>query len=63
MKSDAQLQIEIQAEINADPRIAEPGRIGVAVRHGVATLTGRVDSPSCKWQAERAAHAAAKCLP
>ncbi|HEU4463608.1 MAG TPA: BON domain-containing protein [Gemmatimonadota bacterium] len=55
MKSDAQLQNEIQAEINADPKIAEPGRIGVGVRHGVVTLTGQVEAPSCKWQAERAA--------
>jgi osmotically-inducible protein OsmY len=55
MKSDAQLQNEIQAEINADPKIAEPGGIGVAVRHGVATLTGQVEAPACKWHAERAA--------
>lgn len=55
MKSDAQLQNEIQSEINAEPKIADPGRIGVAVRHGVVTLTGQVDAPSCKWEAERAA--------
>lgn len=55
MKSDAQLQNEVQAEMNADPKIAEPGRIGVAVRHGVVTLTGHVEAPACKWHAERAA--------
>jgi len=55
MKSDEQLQSEIQAEINADPRIGEAGQIGVAVHHGVVTLTGHVEMPSCKWEAERAA--------
>lgn len=55
MKSDAQLQNEIQAEINAEPKIADPGRIGVAVQHGVVTLTGQVSAPACKWEAERAA--------
>jgi hyperosmotically inducible protein len=55
MKSDAQLQSEIQVEINAHPKIAEPGQIGVAVHHGVVTLTGRVERPACKWEAERAA--------
>jgi osmotically-inducible protein OsmY len=55
MKSDEQLQSEIQAEINAEPKIAEPGQIGVAVHHGVVTLTGQVERPACKWEAERAA--------
>jgi osmotically-inducible protein OsmY len=55
MKSDEQLQSEIQAEINADSKIGEAGQIGVAVHHGVATLTGQVEMPSCKWEAERAA--------
>jgi osmotically-inducible protein OsmY len=55
MKTDEQLQSEIQAEINADSRIAHPGRIGIAVQHGVVTLTGQVEREACKWEAERAA--------
>lgn len=55
MKTDEQLQSEVQAEINADCRIAQPGRIGIAVRHGVVTLTGQVEREDCKWEAERAA--------
>jgi osmotically-inducible protein OsmY len=53
MKSDAQLQSEVQAEINAS--LAEPGEIGVAVHHGVVTLTGIVDTSAQKWSTERAA--------
>jgi osmotically-inducible protein OsmY len=53
MKRDKQLQSEIQAEINADPKIADPGQIGVAVHHGVVTLTGQVEKPASKWEAER----------
>jgi len=53
MKSDEQLQSEIQAEINVS--LADPGEIGVAVHRGVVTLTGVVDMPAQKWRAERAA--------
>jgi osmotically-inducible protein OsmY len=55
MKTDEQLQSEVQAEINADSRIAHPGRIGIAVQNGVVTLTGHVERETCKWEAERAA--------
>jgi osmotically-inducible protein OsmY len=53
MKSDAQLQSEIQAEVNAS--LPEPGEIGVAVHHGVVTLSGAVDALAQKWRIERAA--------
>ncbi len=34
----------------------QPNEIGVAVKNGIVTLTGWVDSYSKKWVAEEAAH-------
>jgi osmotically-inducible protein OsmY len=53
MKSDEQLQSEIQAEINAC--LPEPGEVGVAVHHGVVTLRGVVDTVARKRWLEQAA--------
>ena len=43
MKSDAQIQKEVMAELNWQP-ILNAAQIGVAVHEGVVTLTGIVDS-------------------
>jgi osmotically-inducible protein OsmY len=54
MKTDAQLQKDIIAELTWDPSIKASG-IGVEVKNGTVTLAGHVDSYTEKWQAEKAA--------
>jgi osmotically-inducible protein OsmY len=54
MKTDTKLQSDIQAELRADPRVAD-AEIGVAVKDGVVTLTGNVPTYAQKYAAERAA--------
>jgi len=54
MKTDAQLQQDVSAELKWEPSI-HAARIGVEVKDGVVTLAGQVDSYSEKWNAERAA--------
>ena len=54
-KTDAQLQSDVLAELKWDARVL-PNEIGVAVKDGVVTLTGWVDSYTKKWAAEDAAH-------
>jgi osmotically-inducible protein OsmY len=54
MKTDTKLQSDIQAELRADPRVAD-AEIGVAVKDGVVTLTGNVLTYAQKYAAERAA--------
>ena len=53
-QTDEHIQREVLLELKWDARIA-PNEIGVAVKNGVATLTGDVDTFSKKWAAERAA--------
>src|SRR4029450_1208488 len=53
--TDEQIQKDVLAELKWDARVA-PNEIGVAVKDGVVTLTGRVDSYTKKWAAEDAAH-------
>ena len=53
--TDEQIQRDVLAEIKYDARV-QPNEIGVAVKDGVVTLTGGVDSYSKKWAAEEAAH-------
>ena len=53
--SDEQLQQEVLAELKWDARV-QPNEIGVAVKDGIVTLSGWVDSYSKKWAAEEAAH-------
>jgi osmotically-inducible protein OsmY len=53
-QTDEDIQREVLLELKWDARIA-PNEIGVAVKNGVATLTGDVDAFSKKWAAERAA--------
>ena len=54
MKTDAQLQSDIMAELKWDPSL-NAAEIGVEVNNGVVTLSGHVDKYAEKWAAERAA--------
>lgn len=53
--TDQQIQRDVLEEFKWDPRLL-PNEIGVAVKDGVVTLTGWVDSYTKKWAAEDAAH-------
>ena len=53
--TDEQIQKDVLAELKWDARV-QPNEIGVAVKDGVVTLTGWVDSYMKKWAAEEAAH-------
>jgi len=53
--SDEQIQKDVLAELKWDARV-QPNEVGVAVKDGVVTLTGWVDSYTKKWAAEEAAH-------
>ena len=52
-KSDVDLRNDVLAELKWEPSV-KGAEIGVAVKDGVVTLTGYVDSFSEKWAAERA---------
>lgn len=54
MKTDAQLQQDVMAELSWEPAV-QAAQIGVEVQHGVVTLAGTVGSYSQKLSAERAA--------
>ena len=54
MKTDAQLQQDVNAELNWEPSV-NAAQIGVQVKDSIVTLTGHVDSYGEKWNAERAA--------
>src|ERR1700730_18132017 len=54
VRSDADIQRDVLEELRWDARV-QPNEIGVAVKDGVVTLTGWVDSYAKKWAAERAA--------
>ena len=54
-RTDAQIQTDVLAELKWDARV-QPNEIGVAVKDGVVTLTGWVNSYTKKWAAEEAAH-------
>src|ERR1700704_861416 len=54
-RTDAQIQSDVLAELKWDARLM-PNEIGVAVKDGVVTLTGWVDSYTKRWAAEDAAH-------
>lgn len=43
MKSDAQLKKDVEAELEWDPAI-NAAEVGVAVKDGVVTLSGRLDT-------------------
>jgi osmotically-inducible protein OsmY len=54
MKTDAKVRADIFDELKCEPSIRE-AEIGVAVKDGVVTLTGHVESYARKYAAERAA--------
>jgi osmotically-inducible protein OsmY len=54
MKSDAQVQQDVMAELKWEPSVNAAG-IGVEVKDGIVTLAGHVGSYAEKWEAERAA--------
>ena len=54
MKTDAQLQQDVMAELKWEPAV-HATQIGVEVKDGVVTLAGEVSSYAEKWSAERAA--------
>ena len=54
MKTDTQLQQDVNAELKWEPAI-NAADIGVEVKDGIVTLAGHVGSYSEKWDAERAA--------
>jgi osmotically-inducible protein OsmY len=53
VKNDTQLQADIMEELKWEPTI-QAAEIGVAVKDGIVTLSGNVDSFAKKWAAERA---------
>src|SRR3989440_13003892 len=53
--TDEQIQRDVLAELKWDARV-QPNEIGVAVKDGIVTLTGWVDSYAKRWAAEEAAH-------
>jgi len=53
MKTDAQVQKDVIAELDWEP-LVNAAQIGVEVKDGVVTLAGHVDSFAEKWDAERA---------
>ena len=53
MKTDSELQRDVMSELKWEPTI-QAAEIGVAVKDGVVTLSGYVDSHAKKWAAERA---------
>ena len=54
-RTDEQIQRDVFAELKWDARVL-PNEIGVAVKNGIVTLTGWVDSYAKRWAAEDAAH-------
>jgi osmotically-inducible protein OsmY len=54
VSSDRELQSQILGALELEPRLGA-ARIGVSVRHGVATLLGAAESLGQRWTAERAA--------
>lgn len=55
IRSDVEIQRDVLDELKWDARV-QPNEIGVAVKDGIVTLTGWVDSYTKKWAAEEAAH-------
>jgi osmotically-inducible protein OsmY len=54
-RTDREIQTDVLAELRWDYSI-QANEIGVAVKDGVVTLTGTVDTYLKKWKAEEAAH-------
>jgi osmotically-inducible protein OsmY len=54
-RADTDIQEDVLDELAWDARV-QPNEIGVAVKDGIVTLSGRVDTFTKKWAAEEAAH-------
>jgi osmotically-inducible protein OsmY len=54
MKTDAQLQDDVMAELRWEPAV-DAAQIGVEVNDGIVTLAGHVTNYAGKWNAEHAA--------
>lgn len=54
-RTDEEIQKDVLNELKWDPRV-QSTEIGVAVKDGVVTLTGWIDSFYKRWAAEEAAH-------
>jgi osmotically-inducible protein OsmY len=54
-RTDEQIQKDVLAELKWDARV-QSTEIGVAVKDGIVTLTGWIDSYPKRWAAEEAAH-------
>jgi osmotically-inducible protein OsmY len=54
-RTDAEIHAEVLSELKWEPRVQAP-EIGVAVKDGIVTLTGWVESYTKRWAAEEAAH-------
>jgi len=54
-KSDREIQTQVLQELKFDPRVDET-EVGVQVKDGVVTLSGRIDSFGKKQAASQAAH-------
>ncbi len=55
MKSDSEIREDVLRELRWDPQVSDPDEIGVAVKDGAVTLTGRVPTYGEKLGAARAA--------
>src|SRR3981189_3949703 len=55
IRTDGQIQLDVWDELKWDARV-QPTEIGVAVKDGIVTLLGWVDSYTKRWAAEDAAH-------
>jgi len=53
--TDADIRRNVEAELTWEPAVHDPTAIGVAVRDGITTMTGHVESYAEQWAAERAA--------
>ena len=53
MKTDSEIQKDVMAELQWEP-VLNPSEIGVAVKHGVVTLSGTVSNYAKKLAAEKA---------
>src|SRR5258708_39031718 len=54
MKSDSEIREDVLRELRWDPQVPDPEAIGVAVKDGAVTLTGRVPTYGQKLAAARA---------
>jgi len=55
IRTDEQIQRDVLDEFKWDARL-QPNEVGVAVKDGIVTLGGWVDSYTKKWAAEQSAH-------